>query len=377
MSSFNHVAILGRQPGLSLMELESVAGYDNIQPFGDGVALLRESLDVSCLGGTLKIGEILYRGNVTPLDELPAAVDALHMRSSKTPFAISLYGVNASSRDLLAGGLALKKRLRSRGSVRLITPAQGLTVSAAGLRHNKVLETGFELLVIANQQEMIVARTTGVQDVDWYSTRDYGRPARSAKVGMLPPKLAQILVNSTAASVICDPFCGTGVILQEALLLGREAYGSDVADEMVEATISNLGWLDRQGERDLPHWHSQAADARTVTVPPSCAIVTEGYLGPNLMHSPTVQELGNIRESLLPLYRESLQSWASQLVSGDEVSLCAPVWRIQRAWHYLELVDELPRLGYTLKSFAHVPTPLIYAREDQVVGRQLLLLRKT
>jgi hypothetical protein len=76
------------------------------------------------------------------------------------------------------------------------------------------------------------------------------------------------------------------------------------------------------------------------------------------------------------LYRDSLANFARQLPSGGEVSVCVPAWRVGKHWSYLGLVDELPKLGYTLKGFKHVPTPLLYAREDQVVGRQLLLLRK-
>ncbi|MDB5178844.1 MAG: putative methylase, partial [Patescibacteria group bacterium] len=225
---------------------------------------------------------------------------------------------------------------------------------------------------------MIVARTTGVQDIDWYSRRDYGRPARSAVVGMLPPKLAQILVNSTSVGVVADPFCGTGVVSQEALLLGREAVGSDLAPEMVAASRENLTWLAEQPEAStpLPAWQVEEADARQVRLPEGCAVVSEGYLGPNQSHSPAPAELAAMKHDLLALYKESLANWAKQLSSGAEVSLCVPAWRMAGKWHYLGLVDELPRLGYTLKGFKHVPTPLLYARENQVVGRQLLLLRK-
>ena len=80
-----------------------------------------------------------------------------------------------------------------------------------------------------------------MQDIESYTKRDRERPKRDAKVGMLPPKLAQIIINLAAGQLpeeklqnICDiplgepiprrllgqtvldPFCGTGVILQEA-----------------------------------------------------------------------------------------------------------------------------------------------------------------
>src|SRR5581483_12120222 len=56
--------------------------------------------------------------------------------------------------------------------------------------------TGIELLLIATHDgQTIIARTTEVQDIDSYTLRDRGRPKRDARVGMMPPKLAQIIIN--------------------------------------------------------------------------------------------------------------------------------------------------------------------------------------
>jgi len=379
MSSLSYIAILGRQPELGLVELECVLGGERLEPFGRQAALMSEAVHADRLGGVLKVAEVLYRGSATPLRNLPVKAAELPMRGEgKTPFAISAYGTGDTPKMLMAAGLELKKVLRERGhgSVRLVTPGKGLAVSAAELHHNRVIEDGFELLVVANGGEMVVARTLGVQDIDWYSKRDYDRPARSAKVGMLPPKLAQVLVNTVQAPMVYDPFCGTGVVLQEALLMDRAAQGSDLAEEMVAATQTNLEWLQRQVTQTLPKWQVVRADAREAALPPGCAGGGEGYLGPNLTHSPSPSELAGIRPGLLALYADVLTSWTGQLPSGGEVSLCVPAWRIGKDWHYLGLIDVLPRLGYTLKSFRGVSAPLLYARADQVVGRQLLLLRK-
>jgi tRNA (guanine10-N2)-dimethyltransferase len=376
MSSFNYIAILGRQPGLGLVELESLLGVNNVRRFGAQTAEINSELEIGRLGGVVKLGVVLYRGPVTSLQNLPFDLGPLPLRASKTPFALSVYGGRETQRSVLAAGLVLKKQLRARGSARLITPGKGTEVSAAELKHNRVLEDGFELMVVVSGNELVVARTTGVQDIDWYSRRDYGRPARSAKVGMLPPKLAQVLINSTSAPVVADPFCGTGVVLQEALLLGREAHGSDLAPEMVAASRENLPWLERAVGSALPHWSVEAADARTVELPEGCAVVSEGYLGPNLSRSPTPAELDNIRIGLKELYRVTLANVARQLESGGEVSICVPAWKTGKAWQYLGLVDELPDLGYTLKGFEAASNPLLYSRDDQLVGRQLFFLRK-
>ena len=232
-----------------------------------------------------------------------------------------------------AAGLEIKKRLRERGPVRLVMPAKGAAVTAAELRHNLVLESGFELLAVVSGGEMVVALTTGVQDIDWYSKRDYERPARSAKVGMLPPKLAQVLVNTTAARVVADPFCGTGVLLQEALLLGRQAEGGDLSAEMVAASRSNLKWLAEQPEAggSVPAWELAEADATSVRLPAGCAVVSEGYLGPSLSQPPAAAGLQRLQRELLGLYRAALTNWARQLPAGSEVSLCVPAWRVGRA----------------------------------------------
>lgn len=376
MSLFNYLAILGRQPELGLVELESVFGPEAVQPFGRLAALVEAELNVSRLGGVVKAGVVLYRGPAKRLQEFPFELGSLPRRASKTPFGLSVYGGKVSPGELLSVGLSLKKQLKSGGSVRLVRSAKGTILSAAELTHNRVLEDGFELMILYAGTEMVVARTTEVQDIAWYSKRDYERPARSARVGMLPPKLAQVMVNTTRGKTVADPFCGTGVVLAEALLLGREAWGSDLEPEMAQATAKNLEWLGQMSGFPLPAWHVSEGDARSITIPPGSSLVSEGYLGPNLSHSPTPAELTRIQRELLDLYRSSLKHWASRLSGGAEVTLCIPVWRVSGKWHELGLIDELPDLGYTPKSFQHVRAPVLYAREDQIVGRQILMLRK-
>jgi hypothetical protein len=375
MTALRYIAILGRQPELGLVELECQLGAADLAPFGSQAARLAQRIDVTRFGGVVRLGEILAECSATELMNWPLSLETLPLASSKTPFAVSVFGVEHRPGLARALGLELKKRLRARGSVRLVEPRTGLVVSAAGLKHNQILEKGFELCFVVTGQTLIIARTLAVQDVDGYAERDYGRPARSAQVGMLPPKLAQILVNTTTAPVVVDPFCGTGVVLQEARLLGRAAVGSDLAAEMVAATNTNMVWLDSY-HPNLPHWRVELSDARRVTLPLEAAVVSEGYLGPHLVAAPHSAELAQIQAELLDLYLGVLNNWSSQLAPGAQVSMCAPAWRIGGRWSYLPLVDELPRLGYTLRSFAHATSPLLYARHDQLVGRQLLLLRK-
>ena len=67
--------------------------------------------------------------------------------------------------------------------------------SAQVLNNKLTSELGCELLLVSDGVNTIIARTTAVQDIDAYTLRDRGRPKRDARVGMLPPKLAQTIIN--------------------------------------------------------------------------------------------------------------------------------------------------------------------------------------
>lgn len=368
-----YVAILGRQPELGLIELESVLG--DIAPLGRYAAVFDTKTDLHGLGGALKIGRVIYRGKARDVSEAPLPLAGLS-GEGKITFGLSYYGLQATNRFVVANGLTLKKRLRSRGSVRFVAPQRGTALSAAEVKFNGLLRRGFELLVVIQKQEMIVAVTEQIQDIDWYSARDYDRPVRSAKVGMLPPKLAQLMVNTTSAGVVYDPFCGTGVVLQEALLLDRAAGGSDISPEMVAASTQNLDWL-REKRGGLRQASAVEADARSVVLPPdSLAIVSEGYLGPHLSKRPSDAQYRKLSSELRTLYLESLINWRKQLPSKTVVTITAPIWHTEDGWRGLGLIDRLSDIGYTLKSFAHVDSrKVVYRRPNQIVGRQLLIMR--
>ena len=371
------LAILGRQPELGLLELESLVGPDKVEPFGQ-TALLSAGVPFDRLGGVLKLGDVIYRGPVIDLDSVALDLDSLARADGKTTFGVSYYGSKLSAGAVMAAGLELKKHLKPMGPVRLVTPTSGVALTAAQLLHNHILAGGFELMVATFGDSMVVARTTHVQDIEAYSARDYGRPARSAKVGMLPPKLAQILLNTSSGPVVVDPFCGTGVVLQEAMLVGRAAFGFDLAVDMVAATTTNLDWLSTKFDRPLPNWEVAEADARTVPLPAAAvSIISEGYLGPNLSNRPSSAEVAELDRATTDLYAAALKNWAGQLASGAELAICIPNWRTGGGWRTPAVVDDLADLGYTTKVFKHVSGTVRYARDNQIVGRQLLLLTRT
>jgi tRNA G10 N-methylase Trm11 len=392
------IAILGRQPALGLAELESLYGADHVQPVGrDGAAALvhldAEAIAFDRLGGTIKLGKALTRLDATDWQKIEkhlekAIVNHLqHVPEGKLKLGLSVYGLDVSVGRLNATGLTLKKIVRNASneqrSVRIV-PNKTLELNSAQVLHNGLTKShGYELLLIRDGSTTLLAQTIAVQDIDAYAARDQGRPKRDARVGMLPPKLAQTIINlatsdaAPADHVVLDPFCGTGVILQEALLMGFGIYGTDIEPRMVEYSQKNLDWLDERQELLNPVRKLEVGDAANHQWNPAPGIVAcEGYLGQPFSSLPSPEKLADVRSTCNLILKKFLQNIHGQLKPGSRLCVAVPAWQ-ERPSRFLHLsaLDHLEDLGYNRVSFKHVEQQdLVYARTDQIVARELLVL---
>src|SRR5437868_2814389 len=104
MSSFNYIAILGRQPELGLVELESLLGAGKVRPFGQSAALLAEAPDLDRLGGVVKLGRVICELWPDDLSRTlhdrtvwDAVLGMLTEFTGKVPFGVSVYGRRINS----------------------------------------------------------------------------------------------------------------------------------------------------------------------------------------------------------------------------------------------------------------------------------------
>lgn len=230
----SYVAVLGRQPLISVAELESL--FEDVKLLSPMLAMFRSETtpDIRRLGGTLKIA--------TPI-KLDEFFNSLP-ESGKITIGVSDFSKGTSAYVAQKEALKIKQRLKRAGrSARAVSNKDAILSSATSI-HNRLF-TNSQVELIKNGREWY--RVLAVQDISSYAQRDQGRPARDAKVGMLPPKLAQILLNLCGdlpvGSRVLDPFCGTGVVLQEAALMGYVPYGTDLSERMVSYSQRNLKWL--------------------------------------------------------------------------------------------------------------------------------------
>lgn len=415
------VAILGRQPALGLAELESLYGTASVRKVGSQAARLSVapcSIDFSRLGGTIKLCKMLtvletvHWKDVERFLMQVSPAQAQKMPAGKMHLGLSAYGIEINDKQLLATGLSLKKVIRARSgrNVQLV-PNKAAELNAAQVLHNKLIgRNGWELIFVRDGNHTIIAQTVAVQDIDAYAARDFDRPKRDARVGMLPPKLAQTIVNlsigpgeftairETLSGDVCmqdddnrkmragrihttvlDPFCGTGVVLQESLLIGYRAYGTDLEPRMIDYTRSNLAWLAERYQLPADNYRLEAGDATGYEWRQSISsVATEVYLGRPFTTAPTAEILAQTIADCNLIIKKFLQNIHPQLQPGARLCLAIPAWQTRPgSFRRLPLIDQLKDMGYNRISFGHVQDEdLLYYRENQIVARQLLVITR-
>jgi tRNA G10 N-methylase Trm11 len=385
------LAILGRQPKLGAVELESIYGAKHLRALNNAALLDLPTQDISFkrLGGTVKLAQIL---TVLPntnwqqilqylMEKIPAHMQ--YQPTGKFTFGLSIYGLPVSLADQTKGLMAIKRVIRSTGKSVRVIPNKTAALNSAQVLHNKLTTKGaWELLLVRDGPKTILAQTIFVQDIEAYAARDQARPARDARIGMLPPKLAQIMVNLANpqnGTTILDPFCGTGVVLQEALLMGYQVLGTDLEPRMIEYTKKNLDWLSANYQLPTSNYQITQGDATNYKWPPNVsAVASEIYLGRPLTHLPSSEELHKIANDVNTIFKKFLRNIGQQINPGTKLSLAVPAWRTKNGFVSLPSLDNLSDLGYNQLDFKSAgPKDLIYYREDQIVARQLIILVKS
>lgn len=382
----NQIHILGRQPRISLAELEAKVGSNNVTPLLPCAALSTNSIrDLDSLGGIIKSGEIFQTINSTNWNQIFKECQnflkkyiTVNPVDGKFTIGISVYGrINVSLRSLQASTLELKKIVKKQGISARAIQNKELVLSSAQVIHNKLTSKGVEFVIVEHKKQVYIAKTIHIQNIDEYSRRDFNRPKRDAFVGMLPPKLAQIMLNLAqvkANDKVLDPFCGTGVVLQEAALMGCTVYGTDKSEKMVDYTKTNLEWLKEKYNLEFNYDINQA-DATEATWPSVDSVVCETYLGQPLSGLPSSEKLSQIIQTCDLIVKKFLTNLQPQLKPGAKCTIAIPAWNVKNSFKRLKVVDQLDDLGYNRISFKHVSSSdLIYHRSDQIVARELIVL---
>lgn len=384
-----YIAILGRQPALGIAELEQIYGSPSVDFFSDHTALIdSDEFHLIRLGGTLKAGHIVAElsGDWRKVSQkiITQYTNSWANHEGKITLGISAYGFDATPREVQRTGIVLKQQLKKTGVSLRLVPNSESALSSATSHHNKLglSDNKVELLIVRGKgNKVVIAQSTGAQNITAYTKRDQERPKRDAFVGMLPPKLAQMMINlahPTDGSRILDPFCGTGVILQEAALMNYQVYGTDLSDKMIDFSKINLEWLRTSHHVDMKANVHQGDAMTTSWQQPIDAVVGESYLGQPFSAPPSLSKLAEVRRNCDHIISSFLKNLGSQIEPGTPLCIAIPAWKdTNGTFTHLSLIGQLNSLGYERVVFKNIADrDLLYYREDQVVARELLVLVK-
>jgi tRNA G10 N-methylase Trm11 len=233
-----------------------------------------------------------------------------------------------------------------------------------------VLKNGFEVVLF----EKYVGIVDAVYDPADYKKRDSERP-RQRPLHTISIRLAKILINLTGAKPgqkLLDPFCGIGVLLQEAMLMGLDVCGIDKSLKCVNDSLVNLRWVAKRynlktkfcvvkGDSRFVDKHVKKVDV----------VATEPYMGPFLKKLPTPENARKIVKELTLLYEMLLNS-LGKVVRG-KVAIVVPRFRLYDNRRIKINFNKLAtNAGFkVVKGF-----PLTYVAVKSKIEREIWVLKK-
>jgi len=330
------------------------------------------------LGGTIKIGQLIERGDSREI-----------IKNSLTNNPVRNFGVSCYRGNMPKSALfSLKKELSSRGIKLRFVSGREAVLNAAEILSNRLYATGREFIIVGDQ----VYRGLAVQNIKEATDRDYGKPRSDPKSGMLPPKLARMIVNialteiSREECLVFDPFCGSGNLLLEALILNQAVAGCDLSDRAVADSQENLNWAVKKFGSDKKNIIKiSVADSRKdkffvgIGDFKSLAIVSEPFLGAPRKEPYAPSNLKPVLANLSRLYLDFFENLSRQIINLDlksiVVALVFPLFEQSSGAPislFSSLVDKIASLGYI-----KVASPFTYGRDYQVVKREIVLFKIT
>ncbi len=423
---------LWREFKLSIAEIVSVFPDAEIIWYEKDVLLLQniEQEDIlkkaSKLWWTIKIFEIIKLHSLD--DYLNQIFSYAEFHEWKYRYGLSILWEKQNLKKLL---MKVKKFLRAEKISSRFINKDFKNLSSAQIIWEKLVERGSDFTLISlplstkdgtggqmfhrNISTKIktifyLGKTLWIQDIAAYSQRDYAK-SRDMQVGMLPPKLSQIMINLASSpllikegvGIIYDPFVWLWTILIEAQLMWFTGiYGSDLNEKMVELAQKNVfnnspslqgrglgGGIEKLNAKFI-HEASFWEEVK------DWIIVTEWYLW-EVMTKKNISKERILEQAkgLLKIYEaffENLQKWCFNWI----IVISFPFWEMPHplasslAWrrkatkyfYFEEIYEVLEKYCEILPYFSEVldiqttkSWSLLYKREKQLVGREIFRLK--
>lgn len=290
-----YLFILGRNVELSVEEIKSSFERDKINfkiisLVNNGLLIETEKTlqkgIVNKFGGVISIGEVLISGSIKEIEKKLDNTVLYPGTENKLNYVV--FDFNGKDyEDIL---LYLKGRFKEEKLKATLKPLGG----NLKLQNGKIARNVSSNLI--DEQFFVFENNFGrileTYDSKSVEKRDMEKPVRRSELS-ISPRLAKIMINLSQVKegeILLDPFCGIGVILQEALLQKIKVIGVDSDRIATENAKKNLKWFNFS-ENNYQIINRNSTNVRTREV--SC-IVTEPDLGELQKSIPSEQKARDI-----------------------------------------------------------------------------------
>lgn len=376
--------ILWREFKLSIAEITSVLPECNIEFCSNSVMLIsgvtkEEVLAVAKkMWGSMKIIEVL--DSIKPTYESITSCVLKYQTEGKFSYAVNTYNVKIDLKKIL---MSVKRGLKEIWKSSRFINKDFKNANSAQIIWEKLVNKWSDFNVIMAWDRGYFTKTIHIQNIYEYSKRDIWK-TRDMQIWMLPPKLAQMMINLSLWKVIYDPFVGLGTVLIESLhMWNKKVFGSDINPRMVETATENVLELKERKfefESSIFALNAKFISERTSELSQADAIVTEWYLWEVMtQNNITMERIEKQKESLESIYSKFFV-WLSESKFKGRVVISLPFWEMKWKYYYCENIypiieENMDIISPRIWSFS--PTKmgsLLYKRDAQLVGREVFVL---
>ena len=220
-----------------------------------------------------------------------------------------------------------------------------------------------------------VGRVTEIFNAEDIENRDMKKPVRREELA-ISPRLSKIMINLSQikkGETLVDCFCGIGVILEEALLQNIKVIGIDKDKSAIEGCKQNLEWFNFKKE----NYKLFCDDSRKISVSGN-VLVSEPHLGETLRRIPNKEQAKQILTDFERLIIEVLDNLKDKI--DGRIVLTTPYIRTEKGRVGINVERILEQTGLSFSNLGNgnieIENPIPEFREDQVVGRGILVLEK-
>jgi tRNA G10 N-methylase Trm11 len=196
--------------------------------------------------------------------------------------------------------------------------------------------------------------------------RDMKKPVRRNELS-ISPRLAKILINLAEVKsngTLLDPFCGIGVILEEALLQNLKVIGIDKDKKAIESARANLKWFEFNGK----DYKLICDDSSKIKIEKFDVIVTEPELGELQKGTPSKEKAIEIIKNFERLMINVLKNLKSEI--RGNIVFTAPLIFTNRERISCNFNNVSDKVGLKI-----VLGPIHEFRKDSIIGRDIIVLK--